>query len=122
MEKLEEKSSEIIEINCRGSDTIDWHKVEDVQKSVKTMSVQNMEKLLTSLKVYGFNEPICVWKDVNNPNRHICLAGNQRLKALKKAEELGWSVPSKVPCNFIEAKDEKQAKLILLSLASTLGK
>ena len=107
-----------IKVKCKGSEEINWNIIEDVQKNVKTISEANLNKLMHSMKTYGFNEPLCVWQD---GDRFICLSGNQRLKALKRAVEKGWDVPSKIPVNFIQAKNEQEAKQILLSLASYFG-
>ena len=51
----------------------------------------------------------------------ICIAGNQRLKALYRLRDLGFSIPDKLPGIPVEAENEKDAKKILLSLASTFG-
>ena len=110
-----------IEIKCEGTSLMNWQNIEDVQQGVKDISPENMERLLHSMKVYGFSEPLCVWNDPNKPSRFICISGNQRLKALRKAVELKWDVPVDVPVNFIKAENENQAKQVLLSLASYFG-
>ena len=111
-----------IKVNCSGKENVFWEKVEDMQGPVKELPPERMQKLLNSLANYGFCEPLSVWKDPSKEGRIVCLAGNQRLKALKKAKEMGWDIPDMLPASEIKANNELQAKKILLSLASQYGK
>lgn len=108
-----------IKTKCWSKIFLKWDEIEDVQKNVKTISPKNLKKLVNSLINFGFSEPLGVWQKPNG--KYICLSGNQRLKALKKARDDGVSVPNKVPINLITADNEKEAKKLLLALASTYG-
>ena len=110
-----------VNINCEGNYLIDWKKLVDIQQGAKDISGPEMEKLLNSLSENGFCDPFCVWHN-EETGEDICIAGNQRLKAIYRAQELNWEVPDKLPANKIIAKDLKAATKMLLSLASTFGR
>ena len=110
-----------VNINCEGNFLIDWKKLVDIQQGAKDMNGPEMEKLLNSLSENGFCDPFCVWHN-KETGEDICIAGNQRLKAVYRAQELGWEVPEQLPANKIIAKDLKEATKMLLSLASTFGR
>ena len=110
-----------IEVNCEGSFLMEWKNLVDIQEGAKEINGPEMEKLLNSLSENGFCDPFCVWHNTEN-GQDVCIAGNQRLKALYRAKELGWEVPDKLPANKVNAKNLKDATKILLSLASTFGR
>ena len=110
-----------IVIKCKSHDSVCIDDLVDIQKSVKSLNPNEMEKMLKSFETLGFLDPFDVWKD-KKKNQLILLGGNQRLKALKKARELGWKLPDQFPANMIEASNLKEARKMLLSMASTFGR
>ena len=110
-----------INIKCKGSTEVNIDDLQDVQGEVKFLPSENLQKLLTSLEKNGFCEPFVIWRE-NQESKPVVIAGNQRLKAIKKARELGWLLPLGFPAVEVEAENLQQAKKILLSLASTFGR
>ena len=110
-----------LQVKCEGNFLVDWQNLEDIQGDAKYLDGPEMEKLLNSFEENGFCDPICVWHNEEN-GQDICIAGNQRLKALHRAKELGWEIPDKLPANKVHADNMQSATKILLSLASTFGR
>jgi len=81
------------------------------------LSESNYKKLRKQLEEKGFAGPITVWDDGKKIN---VLKGHQRLRVLQKMKEEGVKVPD-VPCAFVNCKDKKEAKRLVLSLASQYG-
>ena len=106
-----------IEINCTGSDTIQLHQLTEFQGELKERSAGDVEKIIKSIKKHGFSFPFFVWKrgDKNN-----VLDGHGRLMALKQMAAAGEEIPA-LPCVYISAKDEAEAKEKLLKLNSQYG-
>lgn len=102
-----------IQIKCNGSDYIDIDKLMDFQEEIKSISLENLEKLKNNIKTNGFILPLCVWK--NN-----ILDGHQRKKAILELVKEGWKI-SNIPIIKIQAETEKDAKKIVIDLASQYG-
>ena len=109
-----------MKIHAKKIEQINWKSLIDIQGDVKQITPESMEKMIKSLEKNGFCDPFIFWKNPASDEK-ICLAGNQRLKALKEMENAGKKIPAKLPGIPIPAKSEKQARKILLSLASTFG-
>ena len=94
--------------------TIDYRTLKDFQGNLKDLTEKHYNKLKKSLgKQFDF--PFFVWKDAEN--NHWIFDGHQRHRVLSK--EL--ATPYELPCIFIDAKDEKEAKKKLLALNSQYG-
>lgn len=93
--------------------------LEDFQGQLKNLTKDRYNQFKKVLIKDGFTEPVSVWK--NPKGKHKLLNGHQRLRTLKMMRDEGYVVPKDIPANFIEAKDEKEAKRKLLSLASQYG-
>ena len=106
-----------IEINCTGSDTIQLHELTEFQGELKERSAGDVEKIIKSIKKHGFSFPFFVWK---NDGKNNVLDGHGRLKALKQMAAAGEEIPA-LPCVYISAKDEAEAKEKLLKLNSQYG-
>ena len=98
---------------------VEWKSLIDIQGDVKQISPESMEKMIKSLEKNGFCDPFIYW--LNPAGEKVCLAGNQRLKALHEMSQAGKKIPKTLPAIPIKVKDEKHARKILLSLASTFG-
>ena len=117
-----------LEIKVLGKNVVRWQELVDIQGEVKTIDDLSLSKMINSLKQNGFCDPFVYWDDPVN-KRKVLVAGNQRLKAIKKIiednqsadENNKWNIPDKLPAVPIKAENEKEAKKILLSLASTFG-
>ena len=106
-----------IEINCTGSDTIQLHELTEFQGELKERSAGDVEKIIKSIKKHGFSFPFFVWK---NDGKNNVLDGHGRLMALKQMAAAGEEIPA-LPCVYISAKDEAEAKEKLLKLNSQYG-
>lgn len=107
-----------IVIKCKGAATVDFKEIDNFQGDLKVMSQEGYDQLKQEVLEYGFNSPIHVWK---KGKRLKNLDGHQRIQLLIRLESEGYKIP-KVPIDIIEAKNEKQAKHILLSRISQYGK
>lgn len=107
----------VIEIKCTGADALDIKDIEPFQGNLKDLSKENYEKLKKEIFELGFSEPISVWK---NKEKIYCLNGHQRLRTLRMMQEEGVLVP-KIPVNYIQSKDIKEAKKKVLALTSQYG-
>lgn len=106
-----------IEINCTGSDTIQLHELTEFQGELKERSAGDIEKIIKSIKKHGFSFPFFVWK---NDGKNNVIDGHGRLMALQQMAAAGEEIPS-LPCVYISAKDEAEAKEKLLKLNSQYG-
>lgn len=106
-----------IEINCTGSDTIQLHELTEFQGELKERSAGDVEKIIKSIKKHGFSFPFFVWK---NDGKNNVLDGHGRLMALQQMAAAGEEIPA-LPCVYISAKNEAEAKEKLLKLNSQYG-
>ncbi len=107
----------MIVINCTGSDTIQLHELTEFQGELKERSAGDVEKIIKSIKKHGFSFPFFVWK---NDGKNNVMDGHGRLKALQQMAAAGEEIPA-LPCVYISAKDEAEAKEKLLKLNSQYG-
>ncbi len=107
----------MIVINCTGSDTLELDELADFQGALKQRSAADVNKIIKSIKKHGFSFPFFVWAhdDIN----HV-LDGHGRLAALKKMQADGEEIPA-LPCVYVEAENEAEAKEKLLKLNSQYG-
>ena len=106
-----------IEINCTGSDTIQLHELTEFQGELKERSAGDIEKIIKSIKKHGFSFPFFVWK---NGGKNNVIDGHGRFKALQQMAAAGEEIPA-LPCVYISAKNEAEAKEKLLKLNSQYG-
>ena len=107
----------MIVINCTGSDTIQLRELTEFQGELKERSAGDVEKIIKSIKKHGFSFPFFVWK---NDGKNNVLDGHGRLLALKQMAAAGEEIPA-LPCVYISAKNEAEAKEKLLKLNSQYG-
>ena len=107
----------MIVINCTGSDTIELHQLTEFQGELKERSAGDIEKIIKSIRKHGFSFPFFVWK---NDGKNNVIDGHGRLIALKRMAAAGEEIPA-LPCVYISAKNEAEAKEKLLKLNSQYG-
>ena len=112
----------MIKINCTGSDTIELDQLTEFQGELKSRSADDIEKIIRSIKKHGFSFPFFVWAHASKKGNYInhVLDGHGRLTALKRMRAEGTEVPP-LPCVYISAKNEAEAKEKLLKLNSQYG-
>jgi hypothetical protein len=110
--------SKKVEVTCRGADLLPLDAIEEFQGNLKTRTKKDVDKVIASIKKYGFSFPFFVW---NGSGHNYCFDGHGRIIALTKMREDGWELPH-FPVDYIEAKNESEAKKKLLQLNSRYGK
>lgn len=107
----------VIEIKCKGADTLPIDRILEFQGELKELSKENEKKLRNSILKFGFIAPFFVWDD---QGEWRLLDGHQRLKTLLKMREEGYDIPM-LPVDYIEADSEEDAKRKLLHITSQYG-
>jgi len=108
-----------IKITCEGKDLVGIDKIESIQGELKKINPESMKKLKQSIIKHGFSFPVFVWK---NKTKYYSIDGVHRVKALKELCAEGYDVPVSVPVAYINARDRKQAKTLLLAVSSQYAK
>lgn len=111
------QTKKTIKIKCKGADLLPFEALMQFQGDLKKLSKTNLEKLKTLILKKGFIYPIAIWK--NNDKNYI-LDGHQRDKVLKSLQQDGYEIPL-LPVVYIEAKNIKDAKEIVLAIWSQYG-
>jgi hypothetical protein len=106
-------------VNCHGAALMEISKLKSFQGDLKKISVENINRLKTNMIRHGFIAPIFIWK--TKKGSHYILDGHQRIKALESLKTDGHKIPSKLPIDYIEADNKKQAKERLLGITSRFG-
>ena len=107
----------MIDVKCEGADKIELDKLVEFQGGLKSRSAADVDKIIRSIKKHGFSFPFFVWRD---GGENKVLDGHGRLLALKKMAAAGEEVPA-LPCVWVEADSEAEAKEKLLKLNSQYG-
>ena len=105
-------------INCTGADRINLDELTEFQGGLKERSAADIDKIIKSIKKHGFSFPFFVWQ--HDGVNHV-LDGHGRISALKKLQREGEEIPP-LPCDYIEAENEAEAKEKLLKLNSQYGR
>ena len=106
----------MIKIKCTGTEELPLDKIKEFQGALKKRTKAQKEKLLESLKTYGFSFPFFIWK---NEGINWCLDGHGRLEVLKSL--LNKDQLPTFPVVYVQAEDEAEAKKKLLQLNSQYG-
>lgn len=106
-----------VRISCTGADLSEIDDLTEFQGNLKALSKENYHKLRKEIETIGFSEPVSVWK---NGGKLYLLNGHQRVRTLKAMAVDGVGIP-KIPVNYVEAKDMKEAKRKVLALTSQYG-
>jgi len=108
-----------IKITCEAKAFVEIDKIESIQGDLKKITPESMKKLKQSIIKHGFSFPVFVWK---NKTKYYSIDGVHRVKALKELGAEGYDVPVSVPVAYINARDRKQAKKLLLAVSSQYAK
>jgi hypothetical protein len=121
-----------LKITCEGSDVIDYKTIKNLQGSLKTRTIDDIEGMIKYIIKDGFSFPMFVYKYKESI---YAIDGHGRMLALSMMENTGyrldesgalrkdgepWKIPL-IPCVYIKAKDLKDAKIKLLKLNSEYG-
>ena len=98
------------------TEKISWKALKPYQpKGLKKTTPERLAKLKKSLKENGFASPFYVWqrgKDI------ISLDGHHRLMVIEEMANEGEKIPEKLTCNFLDIKNENEAKRIFMAYQS----
>ena len=98
------------------TELIEWQKLKPFQPAdLKNTTQARLDKLKNSLEKNGFAAPFNIWE---TGKKLFILDGHHRLKALEQMADEGRAVPEKLTCNFINIKNKKQAKKMVLAYNS----
>ena len=90
---------------------VDWRAVEWFQGDLKEINPEAMAKLKASLVSNSFVQPFNVWE---HSGKVSCLDGHHRKLAMEELLREGHKIPAKLPANFIDCADEREAKKLVL--------
>jgi len=114
---LHEKHGDI-RIKCEGSATLPIDAIMDLQGNLKKRSKKNKLRLAERIFRLGFIAPFFIW---DHDGEYFCLDGHGRSDVLCDIRKAGIPIPGAFPVAYIQAKDEQEAKEILLSVSSQYG-
>ena len=90
-----------------------WRNIEPLQpEGFKGQTENEKETLKNSIVKNGFHDAFDVWK---HDNKLLSIDGVHRKIALLELAEEGYEIPEQLPCAYIDAKDEAEAAIIILS-------
>lgn len=104
-------------IKCKGNTSLPLDVILEFQGKLKKITKQNLDKLKNNILKNGFIAPLFVWDDKGD---YRLLDGHQRLAALISLRQEDYDIPM-IPVDIIQAKDEAEAKKMLLSITSQYG-
>ena len=116
--KSNKDSKKSVVVTCQGAAMLDLNDLEPLQGNLKSLSVENFERLKASILKHGFTFPFSVWRDGDT---NYVLDGHQRDRVLEKMREEGYVIPP-LPVVYIEASSKKQAAEKILLNSSQYGK
>jgi hypothetical protein len=96
--------------------SLDWLQTENL----KEISPEDLEKIKNSLVNNNFVQPFTIWKDKSG--KEWILDGRTRKIAMSELEKDGIKIPDKLPANFIECKNKKEAAKLVLVFSSSYAK
>ena len=90
-----------------------WRNIEPLQpEGFKGQTANEKETLKNSIVKNGFHDAFDVWQ---HEGRLLSIDGVHRKIALLELAAEGYEIPEQLPCTYIDAKDEAEAAIIILS-------
>ena len=90
-----------------------WRNIEPLQpEGFKGQTANEKETLKNSIVKNGFHDAFDVWQ---HEGRLLSIDGVHRKIALLELAAEGYEIPEQLPCIYIDAKDEAEAAIIILS-------
>jgi DNA modification methylase len=105
-----------IKIRCKGTRYIPLNNFLSFHGNLKELGKGEYHKLWKSMEMKGFRFPTFIWEDHN-----YILDGHQRIFVLKDMVKAGFRIEN-LPAIDIEADSEREAKELVLLIASRYGK
>lgn len=117
---MSDKKQIVISVNPMEFGWVDYHKLKPLQGNLKKLPDELYEKLKKSFEKKGMFVPFFVWRKSNE--EYYILDGHGREKFFQNEEVVFKSSQGgyrDIPCIFIEAENEKDAKEKLLIINSS---
>lgn len=106
-----------IKVSCECKDFLALEDLTEFQGGLKSRTEFDVDKIVRSIRKYGIAFPLFVWR---HDGVNHCLDGHGRLLALKRMAEDGDTIPP-LPVVYVDCKDERSARDLLLRLNSHYG-
>lgn len=117
---MQSSAMNTVRIACTGAALLELDQIEIMQGNLKGLSLEGYGQLKNEIITRGFSFPYFIWRHPDG--RFLSIDGTQRKKVLTRMrDEESWVVPP-LPVCWIEAADEKEARLKLLAALSQYGK
>ena len=107
-----------IKVSCQCKDFLALGELTEFQGGLKSRTEFDVDKIVRSIRKYGIAFPLFVWR---HDGINHCLDGHGRLLALKKMEQDGDTIPP-LPVVYVDCKDDRAARDLLLRLNSQYGR
>jgi hypothetical protein len=104
-------------IACETKDVIDWHLIKPLQGNYKKRTPEQVDKLCHLIIKRGIRFPSFIAKIGDEV---YALDTHGRLLAFAELESRGYTIPP-IPVVYIQAKDKREAKQLLLECDSRYG-
>lgn len=114
------KNEMVIKSNVIKTELINWKELQFIQQeNFKEWINGGDTKLIESFLKYQFIAPFMVWE---SDGVLFCLDGKHRCLDLEQVENLGHTVPKRLPATFISCKNIKEAAELVLVYSSAYAK
>lgn len=110
--------SKVIKNRIVETKLVDIDSLHAFQGESKDLSLENFEKLRRVLITDGFSFSCHAW---SNEGKDWIIDGHQRLSVLRILRDEGYKIP-KISCTFISAKNQREAKKLVMMAISQYGK
>lgn len=107
-----------IESRIIKTEAVDLGKLSPFQGGAKNMTEEAFNKLRKTILNDGFAFTLHVWETAG---KVFIIDGHQRFEVLKSLDKQGHEIP-KINCSFLDLKDTKEAKRLVLLSMSQFGK
>ena len=107
-----------IKIACKTKEHLKLDELTEFQGSLKKRDEADIDKIVRSIRKFGFTFPFFVWK---HRGVNYVLDGHGRILGLRRLDELGFKVPP-LPVVYVSCKSERDARELLLRLNSQYGR
>jgi len=102
------------------TELVNWQELSFLQNNnFKELKKDDWQKLRNSIIKNNFVQVFNVWQD---GEKLYCLDGYHRIKVLNELKKEGYNIPEKLPANFIDCKDKKEASKLVLTYSSVYAK
>lgn len=114
--KSKNETAKTIESRVESGGVVRWRGLIWGQGKLKGITGKSIDRLKRSLKENGWIQPFFVWRRPDG--EMVCLDGHHRRRAMMELEAEGVKIPEELPAVFVSAKDEAEARRLILLYSS----